>query len=59
MHSEPKLFNLSGYLYYSAKDACYAAYRQGPCKKGEHFVLKTNSLASLCVENPCKEGFAR
>ncbi|CAH1101315.1 unnamed protein product [Psylliodes chrysocephalus] len=47
------------YIYYPPKDSCYPAYRQGPCKNGEHLIIQPGDIIPSCVKNPCEDGFAR
>ncbi|CAH1280062.1 unnamed protein product [Diabrotica balteata] len=47
------------YIYYPPKDFCYPAYRQGPCKDGEHLIVRGGDVIPSCNKNPCEEGFAR
>ncbi|XP_018564404.1 uncharacterized protein LOC108905852 [Anoplophora glabripennis] len=47
-----------GYIYYPAKDGCFAAYRQGPCDKGKHLIIKRGEVVPACAVNPCEDGFA-
>lgn len=47
------------FIYYPPKDFCYPAYRQGPCKNGEHLIIPKREVIPRCVPNPCDEGFAR
>ncbi|XP_060648322.1 uncharacterized protein LOC133837353 [Drosophila sulfurigaster albostrigata] len=42
-------------LYYPETDACYPAYRQGPCKVGEILVLYKEKVIPECVNNPCQQ----
>lgn len=42
-------------LYYPETDACYPAYRQGPCKAGEMLVLYKDKVIPECVNNPCQQ----
>ncbi|KAH8243079.1 hypothetical protein KR032_004324 [Drosophila birchii] len=40
-------------LYYPETDACYPAYRQGPCESGQILVLYKERIIPECVRNPC------
>ncbi|KAH8271354.1 hypothetical protein KR018_007458 [Drosophila ironensis] len=40
-------------LYYPETDACYPAYRQGPCETGQMLVLYKEKIIPECVRNPC------
>ncbi|KAH8383672.1 hypothetical protein KR009_009988 [Drosophila setifemur] len=40
-------------LYYPDTDACYPAYRQGPCETGQMLVLYKERIIPECVKNPC------
>ncbi|KAH8407229.1 hypothetical protein KR222_010902 [Zaprionus bogoriensis] len=40
-------------IYYPETDACYPAYRQGPCEAGEMLVLYKEKAIPECVKNPC------
>ncbi|BFF92757.1 uncharacterized protein DMAD_10742 [Drosophila madeirensis] len=40
-------------LYYPETDACYPAYRQGPCELGQMLVLYKEKIIPECVRNPC------
>ncbi|XP_030376021.1 uncharacterized protein LOC115625195 [Scaptodrosophila lebanonensis] len=42
-------------LYHPDSDACFPAYRQGPCKSGEMLVLYKDKIIPECVSNPCRE----
>lgn len=42
-------------IYYPETDACYPAYRQGPCKVGEMLVLYKEKSIPECVQNPCHQ----
>ncbi|EDV94751.1 uncharacterized protein LOC6567586 [Drosophila grimshawi] len=41
-------------LYYPETDACYPAYKRGPCKEGEMLVLYKEKVVPECVSNPCQ-----
>ncbi|XP_011562965.3 uncharacterized protein LOC105392971 [Plutella xylostella] len=41
------------FLYHPTTDACWPAYRKGPCSQGEYLVLKSTSVIPVCVRNPC------
>lgn len=48
---------LPKYLYFPLKDACYQAYRRGPCKYGEYFVpleYDDDEMEVTCQVNPCR-----
>lgn len=47
-----------GYIYYPAKDGCFPAYRQGPCEKGKHLIIRKGEIVPVCEKNPCEDGFA-
>ncbi|EDV42178.1 uncharacterized protein Dana_GF17138 [Drosophila ananassae] len=42
-------------LYYPETDACYPAYRQGPCESGQMLVLYKERVIPECVKNPCSK----
>lgn len=42
-------------IYYPETDACYPAYRQGPCEAGEMLVLYKEKSIPECVQNPCRQ----
>lgn len=44
---------LTATLYYPETDACYPAYRQGPCEPGQILVLYKERIIPECVRNPC------
>ncbi|TMW49195.1 hypothetical protein DOY81_005737 [Sarcophaga bullata] len=41
-------------LYHPETDACYPAFRRGPCEKGEFLVLGNNEVLPVCIPNDCK-----
>ncbi|XP_073814706.1 uncharacterized protein [Musca autumnalis] len=40
-------------LYYPEKDACYPAFRQGPCAPNQILVLGNNAIIPECIANAC------
>lgn len=49
------MLNFSAALYYPDTDACYPAYRQGPCKYGEMLALTDDSdILPSCISNDCR-----
>lgn len=44
----------SAYLYHPRSDACWPAWRQGPCAQGHVLVLPPNSVLPVCEKNPCE-----
>ncbi|ALC46463.1 CG12811 [Drosophila busckii] len=42
-------------LFYPDTDACYPAYRQGPCEQGQMLVLYQEQIIPECVSNPCRQ----
>ncbi|XP_064552715.1 uncharacterized protein LOC135438351 [Drosophila montana] len=42
-------------LYHPETDACYPAYRQGPCNETEMLVLYKEKIIPECVSNPCRQ----
>lgn len=42
------------YVYHPDHDKCYALYRQGPCARGEHLLLKDGSKVPQCERNTCQ-----
>ncbi|KAH8311246.1 hypothetical protein KR044_005208, partial [Drosophila immigrans] len=42
-------------VYHPDTDACYPAYRQGPCKTGEILVLYKEKVIPECVVNRCQQ----
>ncbi|KAJ8944531.1 hypothetical protein NQ318_009694 [Aromia moschata] len=47
-----------GYVYYPTKDACFEAYRKGPCPGKQHLIVRNGSVIPECMLNPCEDGFA-
>lgn len=47
------MFALPAYIYHPASDACWPAFRRGPCQEGEYLVLPLNSVLPACEKNPC------
>ncbi|XP_075982856.1 uncharacterized protein LOC142981069 [Anticarsia gemmatalis] len=41
------------YLYHPRSDACWPAYRKGPCDEGQYLVLQKDSAIPVCEKNPC------
>ncbi|XP_067616990.1 uncharacterized protein [Eurosta solidaginis] len=41
-------------LYYPDTDACYIAFRQGPCENEQLLVLAPNRTVPQCIINTCK-----
>ncbi|XP_037821576.1 uncharacterized protein LOC119610438 [Lucilia sericata] len=41
-------------LYHPETDACYPAFRRGPCEDGEFLVLGDNAVLPVCIANDCK-----
>lgn len=41
-------------LYYPETDACYPAFRRGPCADAEFLVLGDNAILPVCIANDCK-----
>lgn len=46
-------FLISAFLYHPKSDACWPAYRKGPCQDGQYLVLKSDSAIPVCENNPC------
>lgn len=44
----------SGAIYYPESDACFPAFRQGPCAAGEFLVLGNNAIVPECIRNDCQ-----
>ncbi|XP_017873354.1 PREDICTED: uncharacterized protein LOC108620863 [Drosophila arizonae] len=42
-------------LYHPESDACYPAYRQGPCNDSQILVLYKEKVIPECVNNPCRQ----
>ncbi|CAH2045648.1 unnamed protein product, partial [Iphiclides podalirius] len=42
-----------GYLYHPGTDACWLAYKRGPCPAGQYLVLPKTSVIPICDNNPC------
>jgi len=59
--AEPEPFCDCGaaHLYHPPTDDCYPAYLQGPCRKGQHLILKKNKSTAECDTNPCSEGYVK
>uniref|UniRef100_A0A1A9VZA9 DUF4789 domain-containing protein n=1 Tax=Glossina brevipalpis TaxID=37001 RepID=A0A1A9VZA9_9MUSC len=43
-----------GAVYYPDADACYPAFRRGPCEAEEILVLPNAKIIPTCVSNECK-----
>ncbi|KAK9875343.1 hypothetical protein WA026_007740 [Henosepilachna vigintioctopunctata] len=48
-----------GHVFSPQHQQCFAILREGPCGNGFHLILRNNEVIPECVENPCREGFAR
>ncbi|KAG5670960.1 hypothetical protein PVAND_001189 [Polypedilum vanderplanki] len=47
-----------GFIYSPNDDACYEAYRRGPCRDGEIFKIVPPFKSAKCVLNECRrDGF--
>lgn len=46
-------FYFSGYLYHPSSDACWPAYRRGPCAISEYLTLPKTTVIPACIKNPC------
>lgn len=44
---------VTGFIYYTPKDKCFEAYRQGPCKTEEYLIVDKAGRV-ICQSNPCK-----
>ncbi|XP_013105855.1 uncharacterized protein LOC106085916 [Stomoxys calcitrans] len=41
-------------LYYPESDACFPAFRRGPCERNEILVLGNDAIIPECIPNACK-----
>ncbi|XP_037955600.1 uncharacterized protein LOC119685402 [Teleopsis dalmanni] len=46
-------------IYHPDSDACYIAFRKGPCKEDEMLVLAPNNVIPECIKNECSDGEIR
>lgn len=51
---QPKICIFAAALYYPETDACYPAFRRGPCEANQILVLRNNEVIPICVANECK-----
>lgn len=43
-------------MYYPENDACYPAYRKGPCENGQMISLTPEDrIVPSCIANPCQK----